>query len=286
MSAPARRSRGAAPLLLGVVIVGALLAPWVAPWVAPAAADAVDLANRRSAPGLSHWFGTDELGRDVLARVLTGARVSLAVGLCSALASAGLGVVMGSAAGMGRRWLDDLLMRVTDAMLAIPRLPLLMLAAAVLGPGVPLLVLLIGATGWMETARVVRGEVRALAARDFVQAARASGGTPWRIWWRHLLPGLLPAVSVAATLAIGRGILLESTMSFFGIGVQPPTASWGTMLYQAQATMQSAPWLAIVPGGCIFATVLLCNVVGEGLAGDPGTAVAGPAAAGATPGPG
>jgi peptide/nickel transport system permease protein len=154
-------------------------------------------------------------------------------------------------------------MRFTDAVLAIPRLPLLMLAAAVVQPGVPALILLVAAVGWMETARVARAEVKALAARDFVPAARAIGATPLRVLVRHVLPGVVPAASVATTLAIGRGILLESTMSFFGVGVQPPAASWGNMLYQAQTTMTSEPWLAIFPGVCILLTVLACNAVGD-----------------------
>ena len=156
-------------------------------------------------------------------------------------------------------------MRITDAMLAIPRLPLLMIAAAVLEPGVPMLVLLVGLAGWMETARVVRAEVQSLAARDFVSAARAIGGSPLRVVVRHVLPGVLPAAAVATTLAVGRGILLESALSFFGVGVQPPTASWGNMLYQAQTTMTSEPWLAIFPGAMIFLTVLACNAVGDAI---------------------
>lgn len=251
---------GAAAFLVALRL-GALVAPLVAPYTA----DALDLANRRAAPSVAHWFGTDELGRDVLTRVLLGARVSLAIGLLSALASAGIGVLVGSMAGYAGRWLDDLLMRGTDAMLAVPRLPLLMLAAAVAEPGVPLLIVLVACTGWMETARVVRAEVQSLSACDYVQAARAVGAPWWRVLLRHLLPGVIPTASVATTLAIGRGILLESTMSYFGVGVQPPTASWGNMLYQAQTTMSTEPWLAIFPGLCIFATVLACNAVGDTL---------------------
>lgn len=260
---PVARAPRAAALFLGALLLAAALAPLVAPY----AADAIDLANRRAAPTGTHWFGTDELGRDVLTRVLFGARVSLAIGLLSALASAAIGVAVGSVAGYAGRWIDDVLMRLTDAMLAVPRLPLLMLAAAVVQPGVPLLIVLVAIAGWMETARVVRAEVLSLKSRDFVQAARAIGATPARVVTRHLLPGIVPAASVATTLAIGRGILLESTMSFFGVGVQPPTASWGNMLYQAQTTMTTEPWLAIFPGMFIFATVLACNAVGDLLGG-------------------
>jgi peptide/nickel transport system permease protein len=172
-------------------------------------------------------------------------------------------------AGYAGRWVDDVLMRATDAMLAIPRLPLLMLGAAVLQPGVPMLILLVAAAGWMETARVVRAEVQSLSSLDFVQAARAIGASPLGVIVRHIIPGIIPAATVATTLAIGRGILLESTMSFFGVGVQPPTASWGNMLYQAQTAMTSEPWLAIFPGLFIFATVLACNAVGDAIGSSP-----------------
>ena len=261
VSAPRWRMPSPALLFLLVLIGGAAIAPLVAPY----APDALDLANRRGAPSVAHWFGTDELGRDVLTRVLTGARVSLAIGLLSALTSALVGTLVGSVAGMRGRWLDEVLMRITDAMLCVPRLPLLMLAAAVLQPNVPTLVLLVGLTGWMETARVVRAETRSIMAREFVQAARAIGASSPRVLLRHVLPAVVPTLTVATTLAIGRAILLESTMSFFGVGVQPPTASWGNMLYQAQSTMSTEPWLAIFPGLFIFLTVLACNTVGDSL---------------------
>lgn len=260
-----RVQRNRAPIIAAALLATLLLGAALAPLLAPYAMDALDLANRRAAPSAQHWFGTDELGRDVLTRVLFGARVSLAIGLVSALVSAAIGAAVGSIAGYAGRLTDDILMRITDAMLAIPRLPLLMIAAAVLQPGVPMLVLLVGLAGWMETARVVRAEVLSLAARDFVSAARAIGATPARVVLRHVLPGVLPAAAVATTLAVGRGILLESALSFFGVGVQPPTASWGNMLYQAQTTMTSEPWLAIFPGAMIFLTVLACNAVGDAI---------------------
>lgn len=262
-TAPASSTRAprVALVLLGLLLLGAMLAPLLAPY----AMDALDLANRRAAPSSRHWFGTDELGRDLLTRVLFGARVSLAIGLVSALVSAAIGAAVGAVAGYAGRWVDDLLMRFTDAMLAVPRLPLLMITAAVLQPSVPMLVLLVGVAGWMETARVVRAEVLSLKARDFVASARAMGADPRRVLLQHILPGVLPAAAVATTLAVGRGILLESALSFFGVGVQPPTASWGNMLYQAQTTMTTEPWLAIFPGAMIFLTVLACNAVGDAL---------------------
>jgi peptide/nickel transport system permease protein len=156
-------------------------------------------------------------------------------------------------------------MRATDALLVVPRLPLLMVAAAVVRPSVPLLVLFVGLTGWMEAARVVRAEFLSLKTRDFVEAARAGGAGHARIVARHILPNAAPAAAVATTLAIGRAILLESALSFFGVGVQPPAASWGSMLYQAQSTMSTEPWLAVFPGLFIFVTVLCANAVGEGI---------------------
>lgn len=248
-----------AAVLLGALIFLAALAPVVAPY----GFDAIDLAQRRGAPSAHHLFGTDELGRDLVTRILYGARISLAIGLVSAALSAAIGVTVGAVAGYAGGIMDAALMRFTDAMLSIPRLPLLMIAAAVFDPGVPFLIALVGAVGWMETARVVRAEVQSISARDFVTAAKASGARTPRILLRHVLPGVLPTVSVALTLAVGRGILLESALSFFGVGVQPPTASWGNMLYQAQTTMSSEPWLGVFPGAFIFITVLCCNILGD-----------------------
>jgi peptide/nickel transport system permease protein len=243
-----------------------LLVAVLAPVIAPYAPDALDLANRHAAPGASHWFGTDELGRDVLSRVLFGARVSLAIGVLSALLAAALGAAVGGVAGYLGRWVDAALMRATDAMLSIPRLPLLMIAAAIVRPSIALLVVLVGTTGWMETARVMRAEVLTLSQRGFAEAARASGATAGRVLWRHVFPNAAPTLAVSTTLAVGRAILLESTLSFFGLGVQPPAASWGSMLYQSQTTMSTEPWLAIFPGLAILITVLTVNALGQHVA--------------------
>jgi peptide/nickel transport system permease protein len=255
----------ASVLLLAFLLAAAVAAPVVAPY----APDAIDLAHLRQPPSRSHWLGTDDLGRDVLARVLYGARVSLAVGVLSAAVAGASGIAIGGVAGYAGGALDAVLMRGTDAMLAVPRLPLLMIAGAVLQPSVALLVLLIGLAGWMETARVVRAEVRSLRARDFVESARAAGARQPRIVVAHLLPNAAPAVIVSITLAVARGILLESALSFFGVGVRPPAASWGNMLYQAQATLGSEPWLALAPGLCILLTTVAVNVTGDRLAARP-----------------
>jgi peptide/nickel transport system permease protein len=249
----------AAGLVVALLIAAALAAPWLAPFEP----DALDLANRRAAPSAAHLFGTDDLGRDLLSRVLHGARVSLAVGLLSALVAGVIGVAVGAASGVAGGLVDSVLMRLTDAALAVPRLLLLMAVSAVLAPSIPRLVVLVGLVGWMETARVTRATVLATREREFVIAARAAGASALRVVARHLLPVAAPAIAVATTLAVGRGILLESALSFFGIGVQPPAASWGNMLYQAQATMSTEPWLALFPGACIFATVAAVNVLGS-----------------------
>ncbi|MCU0649664.1 MAG: ABC transporter permease [Gemmatimonadaceae bacterium] len=259
------RQRRRALVLLGVLVAAAVLAP-VAIGRGP---DDVDLAARRLAPSLAHWLGTDDLGRDLFTRTMYGARVSLAVGLLAALVSTLLGGAIGGIAGVAPAAVDRALMRLTDAALIVPRLPLLMLLGAAFAPSVPVLIVLVGAVGWMETARVVRVELRALVTRDFVQAARATGVSAARTLWRHLLPVVWPTVAVAATLAVGRAMLLESALSFFGVGVQPPTASWGNMLYQAQNALTTTPWLAIGPGTMIFVTVLTVNALGESLDSRP-----------------
>jgi peptide/nickel transport system permease protein len=249
--------------LAAIVLLGLSLAALFAPWLAPSVPDALDLGNRRAAPSLTHWFGTDELGRDVLSRVLFGARVSLAVGLLSAAVAGIIGVTIGAASGFFGGRTDAVLMRATDAVLSMPRLLFLMVAAAILNPSIALLVVLVGLVGWMETARVTRAACLAAREREFVLAARALGASSWRVVTSHLLPVAAPAIAVSTTLAVGRGILLESTLSFFGVGVQPPAASWGNMLYQAQSTMQMEPWLAVFPGTCIFLTAAAINVLGE-----------------------
>ena len=252
----------AAALVLLVLLVAAAAAPVISRHQP----NDLDLANRRAAPSATHWFGTDELGRDMLSRVLHGARVSLAVGLLAGLMASGIGIAIGGAAGYAGGWADTVLMRFTDAMLSVPRLLLLMILGAVLSPSVALLVVLVGAVGWMETARVARAEILSLRAREFVTAAKAAGAGFPRLLTRHLLRNAAGPLAVAGTLAIARSILLESALSFFGVGVQPPAASWGNMLYQAQTTMSTEPWLALFPGVFIFATVLAVNTLGEALA--------------------
>jgi peptide/nickel transport system permease protein len=252
-------------LVLACLIAAAIAAPALAPF----GPERINLSSRREAPSATHVFGTDEIGRDVLSRVLYGARVSLAVGVLSAVVAGAIGVGMGGVAGYAGGPIDAALMRVTDGMLAIPRLPLLMIAGAVLQPSVPLLIALIGLAGWMETARVVRAELRTLGGRGFVESARAAGAGYARVLLRHLLPNAAQAVAVSLTLAVARGILLESALSFFGVGVRPPAASWGNMLYQAQAALTTEPWLAVAPGAFILLTTASVNLIGDRLARHP-----------------
>lgn len=247
--------KGAIVLLALVVLVA------VGPLLLPYSPDVIDLANRRAAPSMAHWFGTDDLGRDLFARVLDGGRVSLAIGLLAALVATTLGAAIGGASGFLGGITDSVLMRVTDTVLSVPRLLLLMILAAILQPSVPALVLLVGGVGWMETARVTRTEVRSVAANEFVLAARAAGAGSGRIIVYHLLANALGAIRPAAALAVARAILLESTLSFFGVGVQPPAASWGSMLYQAQTAMSTEPWLAIFPGAFIVISVMSVTVL-------------------------
>ena len=252
-----------APLWLLAALIAAAIA---APILAPYGPEDIDLARRREPPSAAHWLGTDDLGRDVAARVLHGARVSLAIGLLSAAVAGASGVTIGGVAGYAGGWIDAVLMRGTDAMLAVPRLPLLMIVSAFLQPSIPQLVVLIGLAGWMETARVVRAEFLTLRAREFVESARASGAGHARVMLVHLLPNAARAVVVSITLAVARAILLESALSFFGVGVQPPAASWGNMLYAAQSTIGTEPWLAVVPGVFILMTATAVNAVGDRVA--------------------
>jgi peptide/nickel transport system permease protein len=258
-AARTRRRRGGGAAIL-VVLAAVVLA---APWIAPAPPDAVDLTVRRLAPSAAHPFGTDDLGRDQLGRALYGGRVSLVLGLLSAVVAALAGTAIGMVSGYAGGALDDVAMRVTDAMLAMPRLPLLMVASLILQPDVAGLVLLVGAVGWMEVTRVVRAEVLSLKARDFIVAAVAAGARRRRIVLRHLLPAIAATLQAATVLVVARNILLESALSFFGVGVQPPTPSWGNMLYQAQTAMSTEPWLAVFPGLCIFVTVYAIHEMGS-----------------------
>jgi peptide/nickel transport system permease protein len=249
-------------LILLIVLVAAILGPSLLP--DPLAQPDVLGASRP--PGLGHPFGTDQLSRDVLARVVTGARISLSVALLAVALSVTLGAMVGLVSGYWGGIVDVALMRMVDGALAIPRLFILLLVLAV-WERVPVLALivLIGATGWFATSRLVRGEVLRVREEGFVRAAEALGARRRRIIFRHLLPNALGPLLVAATLGVGDVILLEAGLSFLGLGIQPPTPSWGGMILDSREVMISAPWAGIFPGLAIVITVLSANLFGDAL---------------------
>src|SRR5918911_695562 len=270
LESPARRAlrrlfkrKGA---VLGLVVIATfMLLALFAPLVSPYEPIATSWSLVRKPPSALHWFGTDELGRDVLARVIYGARASLLAGVISVGIALTIGVPLGLVAGYLGGWIDVLLSRITDAMLAIPFLILAIALAAFLGPSLGNAMIAIGVTATPIFVRLTRGQVMAVKVEDYVEAARAVGNPPWRIALRHVLPNILPALLVQATLTIAAAIIAEASLSFLGLGQQPPAPSWGSMLNAAQRFLIQAPWMAIWPGLAIFLTVLSFNLVGDGL---------------------
>ncbi|MGE5337920.1 MAG: ABC transporter permease [Gemmatimonadota bacterium] len=256
--------RRAAVFGLAVVVAMVLLA-LAAPLVAPFDPLATSFAIVRRAPSGTHWFGTDEVGRDLLSRVIWGGRASLAAGVISVSIAVGVGVPLGMLAGYVGGAVDAVVSRITDAMLAIPFLILAIALAAFLGPSLSNAMIAIGITATPIFVRLSRGQVLAVRAEDYVEAARAVGNPPHRILLRHILPNILPPVIVQATLAIAAAIIAEASLSFLGLGQQPPAPSWGSMLNTAQRFLTQAPWMAIYPGLAIFVTVLAFNLLGDGL---------------------
>jgi len=236
-----------------------------APLLAPYDPTAQSWTAVRKAPSAAHWFGTDEAGRDMLSRIIWGARASLLAGLTSVGIAMAIGVPLGLAAGFLGGLVDGFISRFTDAMLACPFLILAIALAAFLGPSLTNAMLAIGITATPFFIRLTRGQVLSIKSEDYVEAARAVGNPQWRVAVRHVLPNILPQLMVQATLTIATAIIAEASMSFLGLGLQPPAPSWGSMLNSAQRFLSNAPWMALWPGIAIFATVLSFNLLGDGL---------------------
>lgn len=249
---------------LALIVVAVLIAIG-APWIAPFDPNKQDYRSVLHAPDRLHPFGTDDLGRDVLSRTLFGARISLSVGIVAVTMAIIGGLIVGLCAGYLGRWVDEVLMRVMDALQAFPALVLAMAITAALGPGVTNIMFAVGFVAIPLFARLVRAQTLAVREFEFVTAARVLGAPTARILWRHILPNVMGPVTVQASLMLSFAILTEASLSFLGLGVRPPTASWGSMLRQAYQFLDQASWLSIAPGAAIFVTVLALNFMGDGL---------------------
>jgi peptide/nickel transport system permease protein len=225
----------------------------------------IDVSQILQPPSSKHWLGTDQLGRDVLSRMVWGSRISLLVGFVAIGIATLIGAVLGALAGYYGGWIDNIIMRFVDIMLCFPTFFLILAVIAILEPSIWNIMIVIGVTGWMGVARLIRAEFLSLMDREFVLAARAEGASDFRIIFRHVLPNALAPVLVAATLGVAAAILTESALSFLGIGVQPPTPSWGNMLTAGKDNIEIAWWLSVYPGVAILLTVLGYNLLGEGI---------------------
>jgi peptide/nickel transport system permease protein len=257
-----RRRSAVFGLVVVLAFIGCALA---APYLAPYDPIATSWATIRKAPSVAHWFGTDELGRDILSRVVWGARASLLAGLVSVSIALFIGVPIGLVAGYAGGIVDILIGRINDAFLACPFLILAIALSAILGPSLTNAMIAIGVAAAPIFVRLTRGQVLNLKVEDFVEAARAVGNPPWRIAWRHILPNALAPLTVQATIAVATAVIAEASLSFLGLGQQPPAASWGSMLNTAKNYLDNAPWMSISPGAAIFLLVLALNLLGDGL---------------------
>jgi peptide/nickel transport system permease protein len=257
----ARKAAVAGLIVIASFIAMALLAPWIAPFDPVA----TNWTLVRKAPSALHWFGTDDLGRDILSRVIYGARASLLAGAISVAIALGIGVPFGLLSGYRGGLIDALISRITDAMLACPFLILAIALAAFLGPSLGNAMIAIGISTTPIFVRLTRAQTLNVKVEDYVEAARAIGNPRWRIALFHILPNIMPALLVQATLSIAAAIIAEAALSFLGLGQQPPAPSWGSMLNAAQRFLTNAPWMALWPGMAIFLVVLSFNLVGDGL---------------------
>ncbi len=260
-----RFSRNRLSVAGALIVVALLTTSLLAPVIAPYDPTSIDVYNVLSPPSRAHWLGTDELGRDLLSRIIWGSRVSLKVGFVAVGIAISIGILIGSLAGFYGGRVDAVLMRFVDMMLAFPTFFLILAVIAILEPNIFTIMAVIGVTGWMDVARLVRAEFLTLKERDFVDAARALGIQNKRLILRHILPNAISPVFVAATFGVAGAILTESGLSFLGLGVQPPDPSWGNILTAGKDNIEIAWWLSLYPGLAILITVLSYNLVGEGL---------------------
>ena len=247
--------------IISLILLLALLAPVIAPYDP----DAIDVRAILLPPSLAHWMGTDGLGRDVWSRMLFGARISLLVGFVAVGIATAIGIVLGAVAGFYRGWIDVVIMRLVDIMLSIPTFFLILAVIAFLTPSIWNIMVVIGLTSWMGVTRLVRAEFLSLREREFVLSAQTLGAREFRLIFRHLLPNSLTPIIVSFVLGVASAVLLESGLSFLGLGVQPPQASWGNILTDGKEYIQFAWWLSLFPGFAILLTVLGYNLLGEGL---------------------
>jgi peptide/nickel transport system permease protein len=248
-----------------IIILVVFLLAMLAPWVSPYDPDYINVKAILLVPSTQHWMGTDGLGRDVLSRMLHGGRISLLVGLVAVGISTAIGIVLGAIAGYYRGWVDTLIMRLVDIMLSIPSFFLILAVIAFLTPSIINIMIVIGLTSWMGVTRLVRAEFLSLSEREFVQASRALGAKDARLIFTHLLPNSLTPIIVSSVLGVASAVLMESGLSFLGLGVQAPQASWGNILTDGKEYIQFAWWLSLYPGMAILITVLGYNLLGEGL---------------------
>lgn len=253
-------------VLIAIVVAGAVFAPWIAPFAPDQQNfDGLTIEGAPMAPGGAYVMGTDLLGRDLFSRILYGARTSLLIGVVANGLALLIGTLVGITAGYFRGWVGSALMRFTDLMMAFPALLLAICLAAIFQPSLWIVALVIALVNWVQTARVIYTETTSLATRDFIAAERTLGAGTGRILFRHILPHLVPTIIVWGTLGISTTVLLEATLSFLGVGVQPPTASWGNIIFENQTYFQSAPWLVFIPGAAIILLALAFNLVGDAL---------------------
>ena len=253
-------------IVIALVVAGAVFAPWIAPYSPfDQHFDGLTIEGAPMPPGGAYPMGTDLLGRDLMSRMLYGAQTSLIIGVVANGMALIIGTLVGLTAGFFRGWIGSILMRFTDLMMAFPALLLAICLAAIFQPSLWIVAMVIALVNWVQTARVIFTETSSLATRDFIAAERTLGASTGRILFRHILPHLVPTLIVWGTLGISTTVLLEATLSFLGVGVQPPTPSWGNIIFENQTYFQAAPWLVFIPGAAIILLALAFNLVGDAL---------------------